>query len=105
MADTPIYYYRLMHIVAHPLGVPPVEEPHFAIRIPARVQNPAAQVLRHAWHGVGVKLRTVLLDLPDLAFQRLAQRLVCIQRKNPVVLTALGCVVFLARETAPHSLE
>ncbi len=94
-----------MHIVAHPLGAPPVEEPHLAIRIPARVQNPAAQVLSHPWHRVGVKLRAIFLDLPDLAFQRLAQRFVCIQRKNPVILTTLGGVVFLPRKAAPHAFE
>ena len=33
----------------------PVVKPHLAVRIPAAMQNPAAHILRHARHGVGVE--------------------------------------------------
>ena len=105
MADVAFDDYRLVHEIAHPLGTAPVIEADFAIRIPAGMQNPAAEVLRHAGHGVGVELRTVLLDLPDFAFQSFAERFVGVEREHPIVLALLGGVILLAGESAPIAFD
>ena len=66
------------------------------------MQNPAAQVLGQARHGVGVVFRAVLLEIPDFAFERLAQGFVGVERKNPVVGGVLGGPVLLAGIAAPR---
>src|SRR5689334_15451976 len=94
-----------MHIVAHPFRAAAVEKAYLAVRIPAGMQDPPAQVLRKPRNRVGVESRAILFDLPDFAFQRFAESFVGIQRENPVVLALFGGVVFLPGVSAPGGIE
>src|SRR5579863_4913621 len=62
MAEPAAHLYGFMHEGALPGGLAPVVEAHLAVGIPAGVANPAAQILRHPRHFVGVALQTGLLE-------------------------------------------
>ena len=62
-------------------------------------------VLSEAWHGVAIMARAIFLQLPDLAFESFAERFVCIDAQNPVVLTGLGSKVFLGGIATPEGFN
>src|SRR5208283_4194431 len=105
MSGAPVHLDGFMDVFAHPARPFAIEQPHLAVRIPAGMQNPAAQILRQARNGITVVARAVFLDLPDLAFQRLAERFVGVDRKNPVVGGLLGGKIFLARIARPRIFQ
>src|SRR5579872_1240036 len=67
--DGAIYLDRFVDEVAHPPGAPPVVETHLAVRIPARMEDPAAEILGHSRNCVGIVLCALFLDLPDFALE------------------------------------
>src|SRR5437899_2592046 len=69
------------------------------------MENPAAQILRHARHRERIELRAVFLDLPDFAFEGFAERLIGVDRKYPVVFASLGCKVLLLRIPGPRAIN
>src|SRR5436190_17379190 len=68
----PLDPHTFLDEIADPFGLPAMIQPDLAIRIPARVENPATDILREPRHRVRVERRAVFFDLPDLAFERFA---------------------------------
>src|SRR5215813_10492640 len=101
MPNASLHLDALVNEVACPFRVPPVVQAHLAVRVPAGVEDPLAQVLRDAGHGIGVVPRSVFLEVPDLTLERLAQGLVGVKRENPIVVRLLGGPVLLPGVTAP----
>src|ERR1700737_2191478 len=91
--------------ITDPWRLAPIIETDFAVGIPAGVIDPGAEIVGQARHGVSVILRPALLEVPDFCFEGFTERLVGIERKNPVVGSLLGGPVFLAGESAPAGFE
>ncbi len=54
LAHAPVYMHAFVNEIAHPSAFAALVEANFAVRIPARMQNPAAQITRQSRHGVAV---------------------------------------------------
>ena len=99
--DGAIHLDRFMHEFADPAGFAAVEEANLAVGIPAAMQDPAAQILRQARHGVADVCRAALLDMPDFGFQRLAQAFIGVKGQNPIVGRQFRGDVLLRGVTVP----
>src|SRR5215471_8368565 len=100
MPDGSLRLHALMHEVADPPGFAAVVEADLAIGVPARMIDPAAEVAGQTGHGVGLETWAALLQVPDLRFEGFAQRLIGIERENPVMRRLFGRPVLLARVSA-----
>ena len=94
-----------MHVIAYPAGLAPVVQTDLAVRVPTGMQNPPPQVAGQPRHGVGVVARPAFLEVPDLGFQRFAERLVGVERQNPVVGGLFRGPVFLRGVAAPVGVD
>ena len=100
--DAALHFHRLMHEIPYPLRFPPMVQPHLAVRIPARVANPPPQIMRHA--AASYKRRTAdRVSSPARSrLQRLAQRFIRVERKNPLMRGLLSGEVFLLGVARPR---
>src|SRR5579885_882158 len=103
--DAAVDLHRFMYVSALPNRFAPVVEADLAVRMPASVADPAAEILRQAWHGVGIELRPGLLEAPDLGFQRFAQRFIGVDGENPVIGSLRGREILLIRVARPRALD
>src|SRR5260370_42397347 len=93
--DRPIYYARLVHIVALPLSPSSVEKTHLAVRIPAGVENPAAEVMRSPRKLVASRAGLGFLPAQDCGACVRIQLFVGIKAQNPVMARLLAGKVLL----------
>src|SRR5438046_5506057 len=85
IADAAVAAHALVDEIADPFGLAAVIQADLAIGIPAGVIDPAAKIARQAGHGIGVVARSRFLEVEDLGFKALADRLVRIEREDPIV--------------------
>src|SRR5437870_2989483 len=105
MSDAAVHLHALMHEVSNPASLAAVIKPYLAVWVPTAVQNPAAQILRQAGHGVGVVAGALFLQIPYFAFERLAQGFIGIDGQDPIVTRLLGGEVFLGGVAGPGALD
>jgi len=105
VADAALADDAFVDVVAYPMGFTAVKETDLAVRIPAGVEDPAAEVLSEAGEGVGVAVGAVFLETPDFAFEILAESFVGVDGEDPIVGGLAGGVVFLTRVAAPVGFE